>query len=247
MQLSPRTDVWLHSKLPIDKDEKILAVYRHHWFAYAASWVLGVVIAAVILGLAIALTMFGGDAGPIAPYRSQVLVAGVVLAVVIFAGSFLPVYLRSQEQLVLTEEAILQVLQPSLFASKIDQVGLQHIADVSVRQDMFGTIFGFGHITIETPGEQNNYIFSIVSQPHIVAREVIQAHENYNAALQGGLMPSTLGRQVVKVPTVDPEQYQQFLAYQQMVAQQQASQQAAPQAAQTNDPTDANDQQNQQQ
>jgi uncharacterized membrane protein YdbT with pleckstrin-like domain len=236
--------MWLHSKLPIDKDEKILAVYRHHWFAYATSWVMGVVIAVVILGVSIALTMFGGDAGPIAPYRSQVLAAGVALAVVIFAGSFVPVYLRSQEQLVLTEEAFLQVLQPSLFASKIDQVGLQHIADVSVRQDMFGTIFGYGHITIETPGEQNNYQFAIVPQPHVVAREVIQAHENYNAALQGGLMPSTLGRQVVKVPTIDPGQYQQFLAYQQMVSQQQASQSAAPQVAQTDDPTAATNQQN---
>jgi hypothetical protein len=79
--------MWLHSKLPIDKDEKILAVYRHHWFAYATSWVMGVVIAVVILGVSIALTMFGGDAGPIAPYRSQVLAAGVALAVVIFAGA----------------------------------------------------------------------------------------------------------------------------------------------------------------
>jgi hypothetical protein len=242
MQVSPRTDQWLHSKLPIDNDEKILAVYRHHWFAYAASWVMGVVIAALIVGVAIVLTMFGGDAGPIAPYRAQVLSAAVALAILILGGSFVPVYLRSQEQLVLTEEAILQVLQPSLFASKIDQVGLQHIADVSVRQDMFGTILGYGHITIETPGEQNNYIFTIVPQPHLVAREVIQAHENYNAALQGGLMPTTLGRQVVKVPTIDPQQYQQFLAYQQMVNQQQA---ASP-AAQDDNPTGGNGPSNQQ-
>ena len=57
----------------------------------------------------------------------------------------------------------------------------------------------------------------------------MQAHENYEAALQGGRMPTTLGYQAAQqpqAPTIDPEQYQQFLQYQQMVARQKQEQAA---------------------
>ncbi len=242
MQPTPQTDRYLHQKLPIDADEKILAVYKHHWFAYAASWAIGILVALLIIGAATVLSFAGGNDSVFVAHRSQLLALAAIFALVVLAGSSIPVYLRSQEHLVLTEEAILQILQPSLFASKIDQLGLQHVADVSVQQDFFGTLLGFGQIIIETPGEQDNYKFVIVPDPHSAAREIIHAHENYNAALMGGRMPSNLSAQTPPLmPALDMKQYQQFLAYQQMLAQQQNQTAPAPeqgqQAAQPNDPT----------
>lgn len=227
MQITPATDRLLHQKLPIDENEKILNIYKHHWFAYIASWLVGAVLIVLIMGVAIALTTYGSNDSTIASYRSQILAVAAVLSVFVLAGASVPVYLRSQEQMVLTNEAIVQMLQPSLFASKVDQLGLQHVSDVSVRQDFLGTIFGYGHITIETPGEQDNYEFYIVPNPQAVAREITQAHENYTAALMGGHLPSTFGAGTNQQaqPAIDPEQYQQFLAYQQMLAKQQQDQQ----------------------
>jgi hypothetical protein len=227
MQISPQADKFLHSKLPIDEDEKILAIYRHHWFAYAASWIVAIVVVVVVMGLAYIFTSLGGDTSPLAAHKSQVMAIASVFCILILLGSLIPVYLRSQEQVVLTEEALLQVVQPSLFASKIDQLSLQHISDVSVKQDFFGTLLGYGYITVETPGEQNNYQFATLPNPHAAAREIISAHENFDAALQGGRMPSTLGSPASQgMQQIDPHQYQQFLAYQRMVAQQQQDQAA---------------------
>jgi len=234
MQISPQTLKYLHSKLPIDADENILAVYTHHWFAYVSSWVVGILVTLLVMTSAVAVTMVGDSTSAIVQYRPQVLAISSIFSLLILVGSFIPVYLRSQEQMVLTEEALLQVLQPSLFSSKIDQLGLQHVSDVSVHQDFFGTMFGYGHVIVETPGEQDNYHFSIVSNPHQVAREISQAHENYNAALMGGRMPSTLGGSPLSMPLIDPQQYQQFLAYQQMVAQQQRDQQDSNQSSEEN-------------
>jgi len=226
MQVTPQNDQYLHKLLPIDADEKIIGVYRHHWFAYMTSWVVGVLTALLIMGVAIALVMFGNNDSTIANYKGPILAGAAVLATVVVAGSFVPVYLRTQEQLVLTEEALVQVLQPSLFANKIDQLGLQHISDVSVTQDFFGSIFGYGTVHLETPGEQDNFDFVIVPTPHEMAREISQAHENYNAALMGGRMPTTLGNgnwqsKNTQNMQIDPEQYQQFLQFQQMMAEQQ--------------------------
>lgn len=232
MQISPKVEAALHEKLPIDADEKILAIYKHHWFAYAASWLVGIALAIVILALATALTTVSGGDSAVAQYKPQILGAAGLLSLFILLGTALPVYLRSQEQVVLTEEALVQVLRPSLFSSKIDQLSLQHITDVSVHQDFFGTMFGFGSITLETPGEQDNYNFYVLSNPHHMAREIIAAHENFDAALQAGRMPSTLGTAALQAPQIDPKQYEQFLQYQKMVAKQQSEQ-----AAQANDPT----------
>jgi len=229
MQISPQMERLLHDRLPIDEDEKILNVFRHHWFIYVMSWGMGLLIAALVMGVAIALTMAGGEGTAFEGRESQVLSIAAMFSLLIVAGSFVPVYLRVQEQLVLTEESLLQMLQPSLFASKVDQLSLQHIADVSVRQDFFGSIFGYGHLTIETPGEQNNFHFVVITRPDKAAREIMAAHEDYIAALEGGYMPSHLADRHVgqhNVPTgaIDPEQYKQFLAYQQMLARQQQEQ-----------------------
>lgn len=236
MNVSDNTNRLLHDKLPIDKDEKILAIYRHHWFAYVSTWVIGVALAALIVGVAVVLVKFLDPNGSLAASRGIILASACGLAGLVLVGTAVPAYLRSQEQLVLTEEALLQVLQPSLFASKIDQMGLQHVADVMVSQDFWGSIFGYGNLTVETPGEQNNYVFPMIGRAHECAREITAAHENFNAALQGGRMPSSLGDQestkdlgqattVQAQPTIDPRQYQEFLAYQRMVAQQRAEQQ----------------------
>ena len=112
---------------------------------------------------------------------------------VVAAFSFIPVWIRKQETLVLTEEALLQIKKPSLFASKVSQLNLQHVADVTVRQDTIGSMFGFAHLTIETPGEQDNYEFSVVGGAREYAKKIIEAHENYAAALESGRIHSTLG------------------------------------------------------
>lgn len=228
MPIDQNTDTALHRKLPIDGDEKILAVYRHHWFAYASIWFTAFIIVAAILSLAGLLTTVGGSTNSLADHRLAVIGGAAVFCAFVLLGACIPAYLRSQEQLVLTEEALLQVLQPSLFSSKVDQLNLHRIDDISVRQDFFGTMFGYGHMTIETPGEQDNYEFFMLPQCHEAARTLSQAKENYEAALGAGRLHTTLGEpQQPAVPAIDPQQYQQFLEYQQMVARQQQEQAAA--------------------
>lgn len=247
MQVSERSNKALHSKLPIDAEENILAVYRHHWFAYASSWIVGIFIVIVLLGLTIALMSLGGNT-TLAANKVPIFAGVGVFCVLVLVGTSIPVYLRSQEQLVLTDEALLQVLQPSLFSSKIDQLALQRIDDIAVRQDFFGTILGYGHLTIETPGEQDNYEFYKIPHAHEAAREISSAKENFEAALQAGRVPTTYAAAsqpaAPQQQPIDPAQYQQFLEYQRMVAAQQASQNASaatpqPLAVPTQSPAEA--------
>jgi hypothetical protein len=221
MPVKEKEDRYMHGRLPIGKDEKILAIYKHHWFSYAAIWAVGLLVIAVVMGIAVLLTtVMAGDNSALAERKSLILSGALVFSVLVAIFTFIPVYLKAQEQVVLTEEALLQILQPTIFASKISQLNLLHMADVSVRQDFFGTVFDFGKISVETPGEQDNYEFFAIPHPKDAAKTIIEAHENYQAALESGRLPTTLGTQpAAQQIQVDPAQYQQFLAYQQSVAQ----------------------------
>jgi len=252
MEVKERDDRYMHSRLPIGADEKILAIYKHHWFSYATIWAVGLLVIVVVMGIAVLLTtVMAGDNSALAERKSLIISGALVFSVLVAIFTFIPVYLKAQEQVVLTEEALLQILQPTVFASKISQLNLQHMADVSVRQDFFGTIFDFGKVSVETPGEQDNYEFFAIPHPKDAAKRIIEAHEDYQAALESGRLPTTLGGPASRPqaqPAIDPQQYQQFLQYQQMVAQQHAqngqttlspapSQDSGEQSRQANDPT----------
>lgn len=220
MQNTPKTERALRGRLPIDDDEKIIAIYKHHWFAIASSLLFVAFVAVVILGLA-AMILAMPDIVP-GQYREAVIVGAVLLVIVAGGLSLLPAYLRSQEQLVLTDEALFQILQPSLLVSKVDQLSLADIGNVSVNRDAVGTIFGYGHITIETAGEQNNFHFSVVARPREVAQQIAAEHEDFDAALQsGGISSKRMEQNQPQPPQIDPQQYSEFLKYQEMIRYQQ--------------------------
>lgn len=132
-----------------------------------------------------------------------------------------------QDQLVLTNESVLQTLQTSLFSDKVSQLSLQHVTDVTVRAGFWGNLIGYGNLTIETPGEQDNFEYGMLPDANVAAREISEAHENFIALLESGQMHpdkpnpnETPGmawpQSTAAAPTitVDPVEYQKFLEYQ---------------------------------
>lgn len=218
MSVTDQQSRYCHELLPIDKDEQVLGLYRHHVFAYILPLLIAGFLVTLLIGLTLLMTRtYGFGSEPIiAPeYQQYAYQAVAVMSVLVFLFAYIPVFLRIQEKLVLTEESVFQVLQPSLFSHKISQVGLDHIADVTIHQDLIGNLLGYGSITIETPGEQNNYVYLYLPHPRRVAREIIEAQEEFSAALEGGYLQSKHPKAVQPQSiTVDPAQYQAFLEYQ---------------------------------
>lgn len=229
MSIDPKTNQKLHKRLPIGSDEEILGVFKHHWFVYVGIWLIGFFAIVAIMGAAMLFTSPLDEGSAAVSYRPLALAGAILLSVLVGLGTVVPAWLKSQEQLVVTDEAVLQVLQPSLFGSKVSQLSLQHVADVSVRKDFFGSILGFGSVIIETPGEQANYTFTAIPNPDAAAKVLIEAHENFIAALESGRLPTSIrkdGQQTHGV-TVDADEYQRFLDFQQYQARAQEQKELA--------------------
>jgi len=183
----------LHKELPIGDNEKILTVVRHHWFAYVSVYMGAAAICLLVLIVMIATVLGRSQLGLPSSATTAIFILGFMFIAGVIAFSFIPVWIKKQEMLVLTEQALLQIKKPSLFASKVSQLNLVHIADVTVNQDTMGKMFGFAHLAIETPGEQDNYEFSVVGDAREKAKMIIEAHENYAAALESGQIQTSLG------------------------------------------------------
>jgi uncharacterized membrane protein YdbT with pleckstrin-like domain len=198
------TETELHAKLPIGKDEKILEIIKHHWFAYASIYIgagmLCLLLFIAIIFVAASQNQLGLSDNAVA----GVVVFGVIFTAIVALFSMVPVWMRKQEALVLTEEALLQLQKPTLFSNHVSQTNIAHVNDVTVRQNTLGTMLGFGSLMIETPGEQNNYSFTVVAKPHERAKMIIEAHENYSAALESGQIHTTLGTKPAHIPGSEP-------------------------------------------
>lgn len=184
----------LRNKLPIGQHEKILLTTKHHWYSYVSILISAGFICLVLFGALLALVFEQDSLGINDQTMSAITAVGLTVIGCVGLFSLIPVWLKQQELLILTEEALMQYNKPTLFTSKVSQLNLQHVADVTVKQDAIGSLVGFGHIAIETPGEQDNYEFNVVSQPNIVAKAIVEAHENYAAALESGQIQTTLGQ-----------------------------------------------------
>jgi uncharacterized membrane protein YdbT with pleckstrin-like domain len=72
------------------------------------------------------------------------------------------------------------VEQRGLFHSQVDQVSLGRIQDVSGLQSGFiQTLLDFGKVTIQSAGEQKQFIFQHLPAPKSLADYILAAHEQY--------------------------------------------------------------------
>ncbi len=102
------------------------------------------------------------------------IVVIILTAVLSYAAS----YVYQKSRMILTNQKVVFIQYHSLFSREISQLNIGEVEDVNVAQkNIIDRIFKTGNITIETAGEQNNYILSQVKDPHEFAHRTIQAHE----------------------------------------------------------------------
>lgn len=110
--------------------------------------------------------------------------ASVIALISIFAAVFsilvgvLSAYLFGKSRLILTNQKIVLIHYHSLFSREVSQLNIADVEDVNVSQPtVIDRLAKSGTITIETAGEQTNYVLSWVNKPFDFAKHAIQAHE----------------------------------------------------------------------
>lgn len=102
----------------------------------------------------------------------------VILFSLIVGISILAAIVYKKSRLILTNQKVVLIKYDSIISRKVSQLNIGEVEDVNVSQPtIFDRIFKTGTVTIETAGEQNNYVLSQVEKPYEFAQKTIQMHE----------------------------------------------------------------------
>lgn len=163
----------------LDPDEKVIRHIYHHWIDIAATASMSAVMILVALSLAYFYGRYAYVLPPAIPGWTigVIIMMFIVLAVLIL---IVGIWVYRRNYLLLTTKHLIQVEQHGLFTSQVDQVSLGRIQDVSGKQPgVLATLLGFGTVTIQSAGEQRQFIFPHVPEPQEIADYILAAHEQF--------------------------------------------------------------------
>jgi hypothetical protein len=107
---------------------------------------------------------------------SAFFVLGGVIATVVYEGN----------KFYITNESVVQFIQPSLFNTKQQVVNLINVEDASSQQaNLIEQLLNYGTIHLSTQGEQTHYTFRFVANPKSVVHAINDASERAVKVLQG--------------------------------------------------------------
>ena len=164
--------------LGIDPDEQVLHEVKRHPFGLFVIYLTGAFVFALTVAAAIVLLatdILGDVAG-----RGLVLSGMAAVLLLVLLVTYITQMIYKNNELIITNENLVQILQFGLFNRQVSQLNLAKIQDVSV--DQVGIIqsgLNFGTIDVETAGEASNFRFPFTPNPNVVAKYIIEAHENY--------------------------------------------------------------------
>lgn len=113
---------------------------------------------------------------------SAALISVLVLSAAVFAFIFLILATKiyTGNQLIITDSNVTQILQKGLFNRIVSELSMHNVEDVTALQKgILQTLFNYGTLTIETAGEQNNFIFVYCPNPNAYAKAVLDSRQMY--------------------------------------------------------------------
>ena len=131
---------------------------------------------ALLLALALAAALLAWNWAENIPGTIVALVAAALVGLVLAWKNFV---LRSNEY-VLTNHRVIQ--QTGILNKRSVDSRLDTINNVEHRQSVWGRIFGYGEVAIDTASETGTSVFKNVSRPLDFKRAIVATSEQYRAA-----------------------------------------------------------------
>jgi hypothetical protein len=160
----------------IGKDEEVVEVVYKHW-ANVAPLMSGFLL---LSGLALyGLYLLAGNSQSFQRIGSPGLASLALVAIVAFGLvlAYISWVVYRENRLIVTTENLYKVTKYSLFSRAISQFGLLRMQDVTAAQNgIFASMLGYGTVTIETAGEEENFMFRQVPDPQNLASRIMAYH-----------------------------------------------------------------------
>ena len=168
-----------YPRLNLSDGEYIISAVRRHPIGLFQIWGFALLLIATLVGVLAGGILGGGANQEIAALGAVVI---GLMAVLIFIGAAIAMYVYNNNRFFLTNESVIQEIQNSIFNKHEQTVSLANIEDASYRQDgILPHLLNYGTIRLSTEGDETTYRFSYVANPkrHIaVLNNAVEAFKN---------------------------------------------------------------------
>ena len=163
----------------LEPGEHVVIVVHRHPIGIIAIYLEALVGAIAMVALVIALSP--GFLNNLSGQAYTLMIAIVVIAVALLALILLvATYIYRQSHLIVSDRSLIQIVQKGLFIRKISRLSMSNVQDVTADHEGFlATIFNFGTLTIETAGEEDNFVFPWCPSPDVYAERILEARQRY--------------------------------------------------------------------
>jgi uncharacterized membrane protein YdbT with pleckstrin-like domain len=176
------------------EDEDIVRVIHRHWFNISSHLIIVFFASFFLVGSIFAMTTFFPDAVD-ANALSFFLFVENTFFIFIWLFSFLVWIDYYFDVWIVTTERIVNIEQKGLFVRRISELNFARVQDVSAEVNGFiPTIMDYGDVTVQTAGEEENFIFRQVSDPYAIKDLIMKLSRNNNEDIFRRFSESLVGR-----------------------------------------------------
>lgn len=171
--------------LNLSESEYVVTNVPRHSIGLAFPVMMTGLIVVIILSLLFNLPAIAGSlpTGGLGINYAPFWIGGLLIAGVALAGGAIAVWVFRANQLIITNECVLQEVQTGLFAHNEQTTSLGSIEDVSFDQTgLIQMMFNYGSIRLATVGDETTYRFNYVANP----KQQVAAINNAVEAFKNG-------------------------------------------------------------
>lgn len=158
-------------------DEKIFIVVRQHWVVLFKKIIVWFIFAVALVafrrfGLAYLPGLFQGQFGVVTQLFLQIYTLFLILSLFLI---WLIYYLNVQ---IISDRRIVDIDQVGLFFHEVSELHISNIEDVtSDISGIFGTLFNYGDVFVQTAGNTERFEFSDVPHPGSINKILLDLYE----------------------------------------------------------------------
>lgn len=163
----------------VEPGEQVVEVVRRHAVGIVGIYAQMVIVVCAIFAMAI---LANNDTFGRIPqsYKGLIMGGAVLLSGLILIPLLVQRFVYKQCRIIVTDKSLVTVVQKSLFNKKTSRLSMSNVEDVSAEQKgILASILGYGTLTIQTAGEEDNFIFPLCPRPNDIADQILQARQAY--------------------------------------------------------------------
>jgi hypothetical protein len=160
-----------------EPEEKVYLVIREHWMYLLSRLFVWIVVALALVIIDHYLQVYI-PAISSSPFVSYIDLVKTLLLAFIALGVFITWTLYYLNTKIITDQRIVEISHTTIFNHTISELSCSKIEDVtSETKGLFGNLFGFGNVYVQTAGREERFIFKSVPQPDKLERLILNLYD----------------------------------------------------------------------